>query len=170
MRVSGLDFVDRGNVLEVHLTVPDQLRRRVRDGHRRHRDTEARMFHGAPEGDIDAHSDDANGGAGGEMRPGVALPGFPTDPKLVGGENDEEAPEAGGLQELYVDARSLQISGRDANGRNFSAMVYGPPPEGADPRGWPGGDGRGLMTGTTDFLPQSLRGYQRALDAHYRRR
>jgi hypothetical protein len=151
--IGDLYFRDRGDVVEVHMVVPDQPppRRRVRDGHRRQRDTEPRMYRGAPEGDAEAP---------------VNQPGFPDDPP------DEGPDTAGGLQEeLFVDARSLRISGRDANGKNFEAMVYGPAPEGADPRGWPGGDSkRGLMAGVTDFLPEKLRSYQSALDAHYRRR
>jgi hypothetical protein len=140
---------------------PDRPRRMIaHDGHRGH---------------------DGNVGLSGETNPARGLPGGgPNDPPLRR-ENDQEAPEVGGLPvarmnqssvpELFVDARTLRLRGVDATGRRFDAAIFGPD---AQDQPWARarttvGDSRtGLAIGYCDDLPRSLAAYQRMLDAHYR--
>jgi hypothetical protein len=169
--VGGLDllgFVDRPDgKVEVHVSVSDPPPRQTRDGHRRRgRDVGALTDPGIP-------IPDAGAGANGELRPGQVPPGGPHDPPLYGGEDEEErVPTAGGLQPVFVDARSVRITGRDQGGKNFEARLYGPgrSAEGeTDREGWPGtGDRQGLMHGgANDYLPQRLGQFQRMLNRHY---
>jgi hypothetical protein len=167
MRIGDLEIVDVRELIgphgdpQMHMWVREideaPPRRPVRDGHR-----------GRDVGNIqDPFPDaDAAAGAGGELRPGTVPPGGPNDPPLHG-EDGEDPPTAGGVQPVYVDARSLRLRGRDQNGKNFEAHLYGPghPPEGSDPT-WPGAKPDALMT-VNDHLPQALGQYQRMLNRHY---
>jgi hypothetical protein len=116
--------------VEVHILLSDPPPSRGRRA-RVVRDT--MMGGGSPhDPDLDA---DAGAGAPGELPPGMAPPGAPSDPEELTGGDGERAPTSGGLPEvrrgqtaepeLFVDARSLRIAGRDQNGRMWQSAVYG---------------------------------------------
>jgi hypothetical protein len=161
---------------ELHLWLgPDQPPAprgdRAHDGHRRSHASAGRRGRDDDTGTVhdpglDPLDTDAAAGANGEINPARGLPGGgPSDPEELGANGGERAPTAGGVQEpLFVDARSLRITGRDQNGKNFSAAIYG----GSTPQStpwWNIGDNR---PGAHDHHVLALGEYQKFLNAHYR--
>jgi hypothetical protein len=156
-----------GLVPEVHLWLapsePASSRGRTHDGHRRSRDDT--IHYPSLEADADA-------GAPGEWNPASdpSRGGDPHDPQERRGPNGERAPTAGGVQPpQFVDA--VRITGRDASGKRFEQVIWGPDPA-RQSQSWARvgiGDSRvGLLHGLIDDQHvQQLGEFQRLLNAHY---
>jgi hypothetical protein len=164
---SRLEVRDRADgTPEVHLWLEPRSSGRTHDGHRQH--DQGRTHMGHPEGDIDAPIDDANAGMSGELNFATALPrGRPDDPMESRGGNSERVPTAGGVMPpQFIDGRSLRVSGRDQNGKNFEQAIWGPD---SQSQSWARiGDATGsLQLDDAVDMPTKLGTYQRLLDRHY---
>lgn len=159
-----------GAITSVYVDDAPPTRSPSRDGHRRQRDV---MPGERTDGDIDAPRDANAGAPGGEWRSDIQHERWDSVPEYTngGGGGVPATPPYNPEPSRYVDMRSLRVTGRDAEGKQFSAAIWGAYPQETDwtrdptPTTQETGDRAGGFTSHV----QRLSGYQAHLNRHYRR-
>jgi hypothetical protein len=112
----------------------------------------------------------ASRGQGGEPTPQFDEPQMPVGTTLNPDEEAEERMHQQNGEPMFVDARSLKITGRDQRGENWEALVFNRSGVQA-PSGWPQSIGDQLYAMQDAFADNShvhtLGRYQAMLDRHY---